>query len=234
MKTSTECAKVFSAMAAVQSELEAAPKDSVNPHFKSRYADLATCVETARPILAKNKLAVLQFNLTDFEKGMVGISTVIAHESGEFLSGDIWCAPRTLNAQDVGAATTYLRRYGYSTMLGLTTEEDDDGNKASGVGQTSASFRPPATVAPRPQAPATKATVKPTTAASYNNNLVEHQDRIIEILKKGKIDEALWPDIGRKLNGRPFTDLRWATDAVLAEVSGKDDAFEIPFGEPPQ
>lgn len=223
MKTSTEFAKVFAAMAAVQSELEAAPKESANPHFKSRYADLATCVAVARPILAKHKLAVLQFNLTNVEKGLVGVLTVIAHESGEFLSGEIWCAPRTLNAQDVGAATTYLRRYGYSTMIGLVTEEDDDGNLASGVGAKAATERKKPTPAAEPKPMPLPKSGSP---IRYNNTFAAHQDAIAERLKQFKIDAALWPDIGRKLHGRPFTDLRAATDEVLSECGAE---LEIPF-----
>jgi len=208
MRSSAETSKVFVAFIAAQADLVPAPKDSTNPHFKSRYADLASCVEVSRPILAKHGLAVIQVALAN--GNMIGIETTIVHASGEFFSGEVWCEPRSWGAQDVGAATTYLRRYGYSTIVGLVTEEDDDGNAAAGIASRS---HPP----PKAPIPAAKSVI-------YNNHIGEHQDAISAILKKGKVHESVWPEIGKKLNGRPFTDLRTVTDAVLAELAG-----DIPF-----
>jgi hypothetical protein len=178
-----ELTKIFAALIAFQAELEAAPKESFNPHFKNRYADLATCVAVARPVLAKHKLGVFQTNLLDFEKGLVGVRTVLIHESGESIVGDIWCQPRSLNAQDVGAATTYLRRYGYSSMLGLVTEEDDDGNTATGAnnGNGNQGRQGQGQAAPKTQT-APKANPAQPQAAAHTNAAPDKNDEFLKII----------------------------------------------------
>jgi hypothetical protein len=129
MNSSPTIAKVAAAFVAAQAELGHAPKDATNPHFKSKYADLATVIETVRPVLAKHKLAVLQSSLP-CDSGM-RLQTVLLHESGEWLADDGIHSPlQKQDAQGVGSATTYLRRYGLAALLGVA-QDDDDGNAAS-------------------------------------------------------------------------------------------------------
>jgi hypothetical protein len=128
--TSDNIAKLAAALVAVQQEVRGAKKDSENPHFKSKYADLAAVWDACRDALHKYKVAVIQ--MPGYENGIVTMTTRLLHESGEWIESTAG-APieaRTANAQGVGSAVTYLRRYALAAMVGVVTE-DDDGNAAS-------------------------------------------------------------------------------------------------------
>lgn len=119
---------LFGALALAQAEVENASKASVNPHYKSRYADLAEVLNTVRPVFARHGLALMQS--TEFDGATVSVTTVIAHKSGGAVSSKASCVPAKVDAQGIGAATTYLRRYGLAAMCGVA-QEDDDGNSAA-------------------------------------------------------------------------------------------------------
>lgn len=125
----SEHKNIAKALAAAQAEMGNAMKDSNNPHFKSKYADLASVRLAALPALNKNGISVFQ----PFVQGDLGhsVQTVLLHESGERLECSI---PLLLGKQDMqglGAAITYARRYGLMTMAGIAPDEgdDDDGEK---------------------------------------------------------------------------------------------------------
>lgn len=129
MEMSLECTKVVGAFISAQSSLEKASKDTENPFFKSKYADLNSIWLACQTALSENKLAAIQ-DVTTNDNG-VAVSTRIVHESGEWLE----CGPLTVplgkkDAQGVGSAITYGRRYGLSATLGIVADEDDDGNAA--------------------------------------------------------------------------------------------------------
>jgi len=119
--------ELFGALAKAQAEVENATKGSVNPHFKSRYADLAEVLNTIRPVLAANGLSVIQS--PSFDGVRVCVTTAICHSSGGYISGEISCVPAKHDGQGVGAATTYLRRYSLAAFTGVA-QEDDDGQMA--------------------------------------------------------------------------------------------------------
>ena len=120
--------ELFAALADAQFQIENASKNAANPHFRSRYADLAEVLNTVRPVLAKHGLSVMQS--TAFDGAMVSVETVLAHSSGGSVSSTASCVPAKTDAQGVGAATTYLRRYALAAMAGVA-QEDDDGNSAA-------------------------------------------------------------------------------------------------------
>jgi hypothetical protein len=128
MNTEKATPELFAALAKAQAEVENATKGSTNPHFKSKYADLAEVLNTVRPTFAKHGLSLLQS--TGFEGSLVSVETVIAHQSGGFISSVASCVPAKTDAQGIGAATTYLRRYGLAAMAGVA-QEDDDGQSAA-------------------------------------------------------------------------------------------------------
>lgn len=128
MNTEKATPELFAALAKAQAEVENATKGSTNPHFKSKYADLAEVLNTVRPTFAKHGLSILQS--TGFEGSLVSVTTVIAHETGGFISSEASCVPAKSDAQGIGAATTYLRRYGLAAMTGVA-QEDDDGQSAA-------------------------------------------------------------------------------------------------------
>jgi hypothetical protein len=128
MKMSDSIAELAQALAKAQGQIDAASKGAVNPHFKSRYADLNALREAIREPLAVNDLSVVQFpRLSDRE---VEVETMVMHKSGEFVSETLRMPVGQMTAQAVGSALTYCRRYSLSAILNLAAE-DDDGNAAS-------------------------------------------------------------------------------------------------------
>lgn len=120
------------ALSKAQSEMGSAIKDSSNPFFKSKYADLTSVWDAGKASLAKNSLAVSQ--LTDYrmigEMPIFGVYTTLLHASGEFMRSFFPIKPVKEDPQGMGSATTYARRYALAAILGIVTE-DDDGNAAS-------------------------------------------------------------------------------------------------------
>jgi hypothetical protein len=126
MNKSESIAALSAALSIAQGQMRGAVKDSANPFFKSRYADLASVIEAAREPLAKNGLAVIQLiNETG------GVETVLTHSSGEWISSTIQLTPKTNSPQDAGSSITYARRYSYAAIVGLA-QVDDDAETAMG------------------------------------------------------------------------------------------------------
>lgn len=117
------------ALVAFQAEMKTVGKDKVNPHFKSRYADIASITEDVMPTLTKHGLAFsCAPRSADSGYEIVGI---LLHESGERLEGAL---PLFGNdAQKIGSSITYARRYLLGSLTGVVTgdEADDDGNMAA-------------------------------------------------------------------------------------------------------
>jgi ERF superfamily len=128
--------ELFKAIAAAQGEVENATKSSSNPHFKSKYADLAEVLNTVRPVFAKHGLGILQS--TEFNGELVSVTTTITHDSGGYVSSTASCVPAKTDGQGIGSATTYLRRYSLASMTGVAQEDDD--------GQSSAHDKKPAAI----------------------------------------------------------------------------------------
>ena len=120
--------ELFTALAKAQSEVENAVKGSTNPHFKSKYADLAEVLNTVRPVFAANGLSIIQ--IPSFDGAMASVTTCLAHAKGGTIAGVSSCVPAKTDAQGIGAATTYLRRYSLASVCGVA-QEDDDGQSAA-------------------------------------------------------------------------------------------------------
>jgi hypothetical protein len=114
------------ALTQAQGELRNPPKDSINPHYKNRYADLATVLDTIRPVLAKHKMAVMQIPCT--VDGSECLATMLVHESGEFIRATTRLNQIKNDPQGIGSAMTYARRYGLQSLLAIAADDDDDGN----------------------------------------------------------------------------------------------------------
>jgi hypothetical protein len=117
------------ALMAFQAEMEAVKKTSANPFFTSTYANLNAIVEESRPVAARHGLVVIQ-NVSNID-GQPALHTMLAHiDSGETITSIAPLSMDKTNPQAQGSAITYMRRYAWSTILGLLTEDDDDGNSA--------------------------------------------------------------------------------------------------------
>jgi hypothetical protein len=119
--------ELFAALAKAQHAVENATKGSVNPHFKSKYADLAEVLNTVRPVFSGFGLSIIQN--PSFDGSLVSVTTVLGHEKGGYITAVASCVPAKADAQGVGSATTYLRRYSLAAVTGVA-QEDDDGQSA--------------------------------------------------------------------------------------------------------
>jgi hypothetical protein len=119
--------KLAEALAKAQGEFSIARKNKDNPFFKSRYADLAEVIEACRDALCTHDLSVTQ--TTDFHEGKVMLTTRLMHKSGQWIKSFLPLPP-FMKPQELGASMTYLRRYSLTSLLGISIDEDDDGNSA--------------------------------------------------------------------------------------------------------
>lgn len=124
-----ELKNIYAAFVKAQTGFAPALKTSTNPHFKSKYADLAACVEAVVDSLNENGIGLVQRSHPD-DAG-VAVETVFIHTSGESFSGGVFRVPAAKqDPQGYGSALSYARRYSLMAACGIAPE-DDDGNAAS-------------------------------------------------------------------------------------------------------
>lgn len=141
--------KLAEALAKAQAEMKAAPLNKVNPHFKSKYADLPAVIDAVRPALTKHGLSVTQ--TTRIAEGGLVLVTTLHHASGETLSGEY---PLPVGKpQEMGSAITYARRYSLAALCCIAADEDDDANASEGAGQTASRPKAAPPAKPAPVAP---------------------------------------------------------------------------------
>lgn len=130
MNRSEDISELAKALSKAQLAVENAAKNSANPHFRSRYADLAEIINTVRPVFSKHGISIIQS--PTYLEGMVSVTTMLLHDSGQYLMDTISCPAQKLDPQGIASATTYMRRYSLSAFCGIS-QEDDDGNAASNL-----------------------------------------------------------------------------------------------------
>ncbi len=125
MKTSETICEISKAISIAQGEMKPASKSTVNPFFKSKYSTLAQIWEVIREPIAKNGLSVFQ-DVTSRD-GMISITTRVSHSSGQWIEfGPLDIPLLKKDAQAVGSAISYGKRYALSAALGVVSEEEDD------------------------------------------------------------------------------------------------------------
>ncbi|EJO7153741.1 ERF family protein [Staphylococcus pseudintermedius] len=132
MNKSESVVEINKAMVAFRKEVKQPLKDKNNPFFKSKYVPLENVVEAIDEAATPHGLSYTQWALND-KDGRVGVATMLMHESGEYIEYD----PVFMNAekntpQGAGSLISYLKRYSLSAIFGITSDQDDDGNIASG------------------------------------------------------------------------------------------------------
>jgi hypothetical protein len=124
MRTSKTIESISKAYLKAQTKIESAKKDSANPFFRSKYADINSVLEACKGELNSHGISILQPISGDF------VQTILMHESGEwFMSKTRIVTVKENDPQAYGSAITYARRYGLQSMLGMMAE-DDDGERA--------------------------------------------------------------------------------------------------------
>lgn len=193
------------AFIAAQAEMGKALKDTENPHFRSKYADLTSVQSACFPALNKHGFAVMQPNGTD-EHGEF-VETVFLHETGERFSTRIYLRIGKGDMQGYGSAITYARRYGLMNLAGIAPE-DDDGNAAA--------KNPPKDEQKRKPAPIHGLDAQTAiTALMASKTLAELQTTWGKIYRDA-------PDIAK------IGEVEAAKDIRKKQLAGDDDPFGLP------
>lgn len=173
-----------------QQNVPVIPKNCTNPFFSqggkvAKYADLATVIDTCKPVLNDNNLAVIQcFVLVDNKNSLV---TTLFHTSGESISSSIYL-PDIQDAQKLTAAITYLRRTSYLSIVGLVGDDDNDGNELQEKELQRNTFNPRTNEATdRPASDKQKEMVKKNYPGLDVSNLsMKKASELIQAVMKGK------------------------------------------------
>lgn len=135
IRTSETIINLSKALVETQKELKQPLKDAKNPFFKSEYVPLENVAEAITQTATKYGLAFSQYATTT-ESGNVSVGTIVFHESGEYIEyPPLILKPENTKPQSIGSAITYAKRYALSAIFGITSDKDDDGNKANGNGE---------------------------------------------------------------------------------------------------
>lgn len=201
--------ELMAALAKAQGEMSHASKDSANPHFKTRYADLASVWQACKEPLAKNGLSVAQPLAMEGDKQV--IITLLGHSSGQWIKSIIPLPIQKPGAQEMGSCISYCRRYALASMVGVY-QDDDDGEAAQQPYR-----QEPRKDYPQPAAMAPKGL----------------SDKQIELLQ-GKIKKH--PDLEnwilKKYSVPKVTDISWSQLSEVLEKVNNKEAKEGVVSEP--
>ena len=115
--------ELTAALSKAQGVMENAPMNKTNPHFKSKYADLAAVVDSVRDPLSKNGLAITQ--TMEIREGGIVLITTLWHTSGQWIASE-YPLPFAARPHEMGTLLTYARRYSLAAMVCNSADEDDD------------------------------------------------------------------------------------------------------------
>lgn len=202
--------ELATALARAQAEIEGANRDSANPFFKSKYADLASVWSACRAALTKNGIAVSQPPEADGAK--VTVTTMLLHESGEWISSPLTMTAKEDSPQAVGSAITYARRYALAAMVGVAPE-DDDGEGAMGREHKNGSADKPK----RETIPPNKKRATDAMAAlercKTESEFLEIKEKVHQHYEGGRLDKDDAVNLGQLI------------DAALAQFKDLEGAF---------
>jgi hypothetical protein len=248
-RSSESVAALASALAKAQAEL-INPEKSLSATIRSgrgegertfRYAPLSSGLDIVRKTLGQHEIATVQTTAIDQAAGIVNLTTMLAHASGEWIASDWPVCPvaETANPQRMGAALTYARRYALFTLVGIAGEDDLDApDLCDGSVLTSASaLHHP--IKPTHNGPG----IPPRTPGNAHARSGTHRERpsILDILDP-KQSAALREKLLLEIGSIPSPDLAagWARDALAAKNSLTasdaklvEDAFERRLSEFP-
>ena len=213
MKKSEHIGALTKALAAAQAKIKPAIRDSRNPFFKSNYADLASVFDACRLALAEQGVVVIQG--ASAEGARVTVTTMLSHESGDWVEEALSAHAKDDGPQGVGSTVTYLRRYSLAALAGVATEDDDaergEGRRTDG---------------PRKGVEGVKAALKGSAAGTVLEAAVEPQESPLaaEVDEMAKVygvePERVWERLGGKGIDRYSVTtewLNWVGDKLRAQ-----------------
>jgi hypothetical protein len=225
---------LYKALLKAQAEMPPVKETSTNPHFKSRYADLETVIDTVRPVLNKHGLLFVQGGA--YQHGGPWLITQLIHaDSGQEINFGFPIVSKDAdNPQAMGAAITYAKRYGLLAILGIATE-DDDGNIASAPPQRQQRdwrdeadeynhYAPPEPSYPQQQRNDNRH------AASLNQPVTPRQLKFIQMIarEKGMSDDELNAEIERAYGKATVAELdRRDASAFIDRLQSRRPATEL-------
>ena len=129
MKTSESIKQIAEALVSAQKEIKFAVKDSTNPHYKSKYANINSVIDAVKKPLNDNGIAILQ-SLSPSDDNKLHLTTRLIHSSGEWIEDTAVCPIQKQDPQGLGSAVSYIRRYSLSALCSVYAD-DDDGQSAA-------------------------------------------------------------------------------------------------------
>lgn len=130
MRTSEDINEIATALSKAQGEVKNPSFNRVNPHFKSKYADLGEVLSVVRPALSKYGISIMQ--MTDVTDTGIVLHTRLTHSSGQWIEGVYPVSPMGTH-QQMGAALTYAKRQALSAIVGVAGEDDTDGEDTKDI-----------------------------------------------------------------------------------------------------
>ena len=220
MITSENLSELAKALCKAQSAIMGAEKDSKNPHFNSKFSSLASVWDACREPLTANGLSVVQ--ALGSMDGKVNCTTMLMHESGQFIKADFAMTPQQNTPQAAGSCATYLRRYSLQAMVGVCSD-DDDGNQATNNIRSAPYAQPTAskiTTPPTAQPPVVQKAVADTTNPAIGNAFSRgNSTQLLQLsgYLKGKDRVNLIDVMCGELIGKQFTQTN--INAAFAKVN---------------
>lgn len=204
MLRSDSISELAQALSKAQAQIKGATKDSTNPHFKSRYADLASVWDACRDALAANGLAVSQHPAADGQR--VEMTTILMHTSGQWLESVLAMTAQQATPQAIGSAITYARRYALMSVVGIAADDDDGQHASTGAGPRANDHGHPAQTGQ---------------STPYNHANMAHQNRVIKAAKAIGVPTLEQVRlIGERLQAKkaPLADLESAVKEIWEEM----------------
>lgn len=192
--------KLSLALSKLQGEVEQPTKDKTakvlmksGGTYSYKYCDLASIIKKVQPLLAIHELAILQGVSTG--QGFVSVTTTISHSSGEWFRDVVRLPVGDDKPQSYGSAMTYARRYGYCAPLGISADEDEDGNLAQDAAKKEKAVEQKTT------APLPGIKKKAEEMDAFNPQNKEHSTWLLEQCRKFKV-ESHYSDIEARIVGK--------------------------------
>lgn len=186
MLTSDQINEIAAALSKAQAQIQGAQKDGTNPHFKSKYSSLTSVWDACRGPLTANGLSVSQGLSNDDVK--LKCTTILLHSSGQFIKSELCMTPQQNTPQAIGSCATYLRRYSLQAIVGVSPDDDDDGNAASLPASNPQHANKPSTQIP-----------------IFDPNNKQHREKIYAECLKRKIFGDHQNNLITAMTGKPFT-----------------------------
>lgn len=223
MQHSEQVTELFTALSKALGEIESIPLNRTNPHFKSKYADLAITIEKSKPSLMKHGLMLIQAVENEGTKYVV--ESMITHSSGQWLKSKVELILTKQDMQGLGSATTYAKRYAAQSLLFVAGDEDDDGNAAAaGPGQNKTapqSAKPPAKTPPTSPPGPTPAMLKRLYAIGKSMGWKPEAIRVYSMAKvkrtPGKLSKPQYDKLCETLENAPYDEMQAAEIEVMYE-----------------